>query len=790
MEVAMFLKFLPAFFLLAVFSRSASAEFPLVKQGRAAAICIDADAHPAVKTAARLLSEDIERVSGVLPEIVHALRPGPIVLIGQIGKSKILHSVVDVPADEIRGQWERWLHRTIGETTLVIAGSDFRGTAYGALEISRMIGVSPWYFWADVEPQKQAELILDVPDQIFPGPAVQYRGIFINDEDVNFRPWTLNYFAETDVGPKSYAAVFELMLRLRANYLWPAMHNYYGRSFTWDPPPYETMPFYYVEGNREMADTFGIVMGSSHHEPLHRNNLYEWDAEHEEPYGYTENRERFLNWLKKRVREVRDSENIFTLAMRGKGDVSLEKSLPPGTDMIEVVQNGLDDQRQILEEVYGRPASEIPQIFVAYSEGLKQLKSGLEIPEDVTLIWPDNNYGKLRGLPNETMQQRSGGHGLYYHFEHLGGKIPNRYTWLDSVPLDLVVQEHLTALDNKVDKLWIVNVGDIKPHEKEIDFYMELAWNPKPWTAKNAEQFYEIWAARTFGREVAPEIAAIQAAYIDLTRDCRPEYTGYPGYTFSREQQIKRTRAWMELISRTDRLAQNIPARLQDAFFQLIAYPVKAAGHYQCSRYFGQRSIELAEAQSVEANSYARRANSCYFEALTLTRHYTSEIKNGKWKHMMVFSNFTPFRPPPVGWVYPRNPHLPELKLTDARLRAPMTISDNILIGTAKKRCAPEDGGAATWTFTSHVGGYVELWLNINSQRADADSLYITFNGNQVCAEWLLNESPTLKAEQKRKAGFHWQRVMLLDLKPGTNTLSLHQCEATPVSGIRLQAIQ
>ncbi len=294
-------------------------EISLVREKQTCAIYVDKDANQTVQVAAELLAGDIERVSNRKPAITHEFAGSEtVIVIGEIGKCPLLKSLASkhsVSVDEITGTWERYLHATVLDPApgvkkaLIVAGSDRRGTAYGALEISRMIGVSPWYWWADVTPPKQSELVLCIPDKVSPGPAVKYRGIFINDEDVCLVPWACNYFDENTLGPKAYEQIFELMLRLRANYIWPGMHNYFGRAWLWEPLPRNNEPFHYVHGNREMADKYGIIVGSSHCEPLHRNPMYEWGAEHPgEKYGYHENTPLFLGWLKTRVLEAKAYE--------------------------------------------------------------------------------------------------------------------------------------------------------------------------------------------------------------------------------------------------------------------------------------------------------------------------------------------------------------------------------------------------------------------------------------------------------------------------------------------------
>ncbi|VGO18620.1 glycosyl hydrolase 115 family protein [Pontiella sulfatireligans] len=780
-------------FLLVVMSAWCDSSFTILKNGNVAPICVDADAAPVLHEAARMLAEDIEAIGGVRPAIVHAVSAKPAIYLGQVGKSALIQQLAGretLPVKQLTGGWERFLHARVNGS-VVVMGSDPRGTAYGTLELSRMLGISPWIWWADLPPEPRTEIELSVSDKVFAGPAVQYRGIFINDEDNHLRPWACNYFNEEHLGPKAYEKIYELMLRLRANYLWPAMHNR-TNSRIWGQLPHKTFPFHYVEGNREMANRFGIIIGSSHHEPLHRNTLHEWGDENgREKYGYYANKELFLEWLKKRVVEAKECDNIFTLAMRGSGDSGIK--VPDGVDVIDVINEGILAQRQILADVFKKPAQEIPQIFVPYSEVLKQFNEGLIIPEDVTLVWPDNNSGTMRQYPDADQQARSGGNGVYYHFQHLGPGISGRTTWLNSTPLDLIAKEHHAALQAKTDKLWVVNVGDIKHAEKELEFYMDLAWDPAPWTEETAMSYYQAWAARTFEADSAAEIASIQSDFIDLIRFCRAEYIDADKYQFERDEEIQRTEKWQELISRTDAVSARLPARLQDAYFHLIAYPVKACAGLHSSRYLAKRSRELSEQGSPEANELARKAYAQFMVAQQMADYFNNDLQNGKWYKMTAIANYIPFRPPVVGWRYEIEPKLPKLSLSTARIEAPMQLVDGALSGpTEQPRYAPGEGGSASWTFTSNVEGFIALDLFVDCPSVLNDSLYVTLNGQRTTVEWLLNAVEPGMRDSKalnRQKGPLWQTVLLLDLKKGRNTLTLATCEPVRILDLKLSRL-
>ena len=446
-------------------------------------ILVDPDDSPVVMKAAGMFAADLERVTGKRPEVETRVRRGrPAVIIGVKGNSGMIDKlsakgVIDI--DSLDGAVERYRILTVPNPAkgipeaLVIAGSDRRGAAYGALAVSEAMGVSPWEWWADVPVARIPELRI-VADYLSREPSVRYRGIFINDEDWGLKPWSSNNYEKElgDIGPRTYARVCELLLRLKGNMLAPAMHSCTGA-------------FYSHAGSKEVADSFGIIITTSHCEPMLFNNAAqsEWDSERDGEWNYVTNRATIYDKFDKRLEEAGRFENIYTIAMRGvhdegmRGDMSMDKR-------VEVLTQVITDQREILEKHTGKAADRVPQIFVPYKETLDVYEAGLQLPDDVTIVWPDDNYGFLKHLSDGRGRGRKGGAGVYYHTSYLG--TPHDYLWLCTTPPVLMYEELKKAYDYGADRYWLLNVGDIKPMELAIQSFMEMAWDMDAWSYEKA----------------------------------------------------------------------------------------------------------------------------------------------------------------------------------------------------------------------------------------------------------------------------------------------------------------
>ena len=595
-------------------TRSPSADdFVLASNGITGAIFIESNEDPSVRRATGDLAEDFARVTGTKPAVDNNFSAAnkTRVIVGIIGKSKIIGQLAaagKLATNGVTGGWESYLLQVVKNplpgvaSALVIAGSDRRGTIYGIYQLSEIIGVSPWYWWADVPvtPAKSLALRGDLFKQL--PPAVKYRGIFLNDEDWGLRPWAAKTFEPKtgNIGPKTYAKIFELLLRLHANYLWPAMHP-------------GTTAFNSILTNREIANEYGIVMGSSHCEQMLRNNISEWDEQTNGDYNFVTNPDGVLKYWEQRVRENEKFENIYTVGMRGIHD----GAMPGGGAAREKsarLETIIADQREMLARNVNPNVAAVPQIFCPYKEVLPLYRLMKNLPEDITLVWPDDNYGYVRQFSNMRERMRHGGAGVYYHVSYWGA--PRDYLWLCSTPPALIAEEMTKAYDYGADKVWILNVGDLKPAELDMEFFLKLAWNPYSWNGTNTYDLLEKQIARDFGNEHAAEITSILAEYYRLNFLRKPEHMDFPtNNLFSASEAEQRLVAWEKLSARVESVETSLSPEWRDSFFELIAYPVKAAAAMN----------EKCLAGSPNAAAEIHR----------LTKIYNEQTANGKWRNMM-----------------------------------------------------------------------------------------------------------------------------------------------------------
>jgi lysophospholipase L1-like esterase len=554
----------------------------------------------------------------------------------QLTDNKNRAQIIVSSSNELQGKWEAF-QLDVRDKKLFITGSDARGKAYGILELSRLIGVSPWEWWADVTPPKQIVCLLSEIEKSRQSPSVQYRGIFLNDEDWGLLPWaTKNFDNElidgvrmTDnprwkgaIAPGCYEKIFQLLLRLRANTIWTAMHEC-------------TVPFYFVKGNREIADKYGIVVGTSHCEPLMRNSASEWDVSGEGDYNFVTNRQNVLDYWAERLKELQNSENIFTIGMRGKHDGMMQ-----GVKTLEEHKTALSQiipaQQELLGKHINPKPGEIPQAFIPYKEVLEVYDNGLEVPDYVTLVWCDDNYGYIRRLSDEKEQLRKGGAGVYYHVSYWGQ--PHDYLWLASTSPALIYTEMKRAYEHNAQKLWILNVGDIKPAEYLTEFFMDMAWNIHAVDA-NVFTHLENWASREFGKQHTEAITAVMKEYYRLANIRKPEFTGWSrveeyklvqnryGLTpvshseFSPAEIQRRISDCNALENRIVAIKKTVPDRLKNAYFELVEYPVRSASLINQKWLYRQLSDSAASLNA-------------YNLIDTLTMQYNA-LENGKWRGIM-----------------------------------------------------------------------------------------------------------------------------------------------------------
>lgn len=598
--------------------------FSLFTPSSVAAICTDDNDAKVVTIAANAFANDVQLISGKQMQVLHEIpSKGFSVVAGTIGNSKFIDELIKTDklnVSSVKNGWERFIIRAVGNK-LVIAGSDRRGTAYGIFHLSGAKGVSPWVYWADVLPAKKKQLYVS-GTYTSKEPSVKYRGIFINDEDWGLFPWAKRNI-DTDVqniGPKTYAKVFELLLRLKANYIWPAMHD-------------STKAFYYYKQSPKVADDYAIAIGGSHCEPMLRNNVCEWEQTFEEEYKkkpgewrYDVNKDEIYKYWNDRIAEAVNYESVVTIGMRGVHDGGMPGPKDPD-EKVKLLENIITDQRGILQNNFKQPAEKLPQIFVPYKEVLSLYRRGMKLPDDITIIWPDENFGYIRQLSTPEEQRRSGGSGVYYHLSYLGG--PHDHTWLSSAAPTLISYEMTKAHQFGANRLWVVNVGDIKPAEMETQFFLDLAWDVNQWTPGKAQQYSLHWATQTFGAASSAAIAEIKNEYYRLAQDGKPEFMRMLRYVAG--ARAERLAAYTKLLAKTDDVKKQIPARLQNAFFELIEYPVKGAVLMNQKIFYAQMSYEFP-AQSKE---YSQKSKAAFDEIKRLTLHYNTGIENGKWNGIM-----------------------------------------------------------------------------------------------------------------------------------------------------------
>ncbi|MFT3739893.1 MAG: glycosyl hydrolase 115 family protein [Breznakibacter sp.] len=661
------------FFLFLFLSKAyASAGFSLITNDKGAPVYYGGNER-VVKTAIGMLIED-SRLVCTHPFTQTGKITSSSVIVGIPAREPEFQKLLSKHGIDISGIHDKWEAFRIQSVTsgrknyLFVIGSDPRGAAYGVLELSRLIGVSPWAWWADVTPGKKTKLTLPANYKNSQSPSVQYRGIFLNDEDWGLMPWATQTLAPQSskgaIGPEAYEKIFGLLLRLRANTVWPAMHEC-------------TVPFYMVEGNRETAEKYGMVVGASHCEPMMSNAAGEWDVRGKGEYDYTKNKEQIISFWTERLKELYRSENLFTIGMRGKHDGMMQ-----GVKTLEEHKNALAqiiaDQRGLLEKYVATGTTkfpsvqDIPQVFIPYKEVLEVYDAGLEVPDDVTLVWCDDNYGYIRRLSDPQEQQRAGRAGVYYHISYWGR--PHDYLWLASTSPALVYTEMKRAYEHGADKFWILNVGDIKPGEYLTEFFLDMAWDIRFCEQNGKEQsvfnHLDRWVEREFGGQHTDEITSILKEYYRLANFRKPEHTGwsrveepgnYPrrGVTpvadseynpgFNNELQ-NRILGYLSLEEQVRQLRASIPDSKKNAFFQLVEYPVRGASLMNQKWLNARLSHHYTEIDLREAKSYAEKSIQAYYEIERITGDY-SRMENGKWDRMMDFRprNLPVFEKPVFG---------------------------------------------------------------------------------------------------------------------------------------------
>ena len=593
--------------------------------------------------AAHLLASDIELVSGYLPTVYNDISnaKGNIIVIGR-ADSELITGFGSKAADPgLKGKWESYSLRILSKplknisSALVIAGSDVRGTAYGVFSISEKIGVTPWYWWADATPKTQKTLSINVDNFISKTPSVKFRGIFINDEDWGLQPWAAKTFEpETkDIGPKTYAKVFELLLRLKANLIWPAMHP-------------STKAFYHYPGNIKAAEDYQIVVGSSHAEPMLRNNVSEWDEKSMGHFNYLTNRKKVDDYWESRIKESSKVNGIYTTGMRGIHDGEIEgvKTMEETVPLLDTI---IASQRNMLKKYVNQDITKVPQVFTPYKEVLEIYDAGLKVPEDITLVWPDDNYGYIQRLSNAEENKRPGGSGVYYHASYWGR--PHDYLWLNTTHPGHIREEMTKAYTMNAKHLWVLNVGDIKPGEYTMQLFMDMAFDIKPFEESSFSYTHlQNWLSTIFGSKESPAITKSLWKYYDLAFERKPEYMGWSrtepttgidftayNHNYYNDQAQLRVDAYNQLIKEVEAIGANINSKDKDAFFELVSYPVKGAALINKKFLYRDKAYLYAKQGRLSAQSYASLSNEAFVKISGETKYYNTKLAGGKWNGMM-----------------------------------------------------------------------------------------------------------------------------------------------------------
>jgi len=602
---------------------------------------------PVVTIALDMFTGDMKQVTGVLPQKTHTGNTA--IKIVQLDKNRsALKELLkqDVPVDSLMSKKDAFFIKVTESSNkkqLLVVGSDGRGTAYGILELSRLAGVSPWVWWGDVTPIKKNQLTLPTDYTTFQSPSVEYRGIFLNDEDWSLQPWSWKNFEPSDtkgrIGARTYKEIFKLLMRLRANAIWPGMHGI-------------TTPFYFVPGAKEAADSCGIVIGTSHCEPLMRNNVGEWKVSERGEYNYITNRESVQSYWTERLKEAGRYENFYTIGMRGIHDSGMEgvKTLQEKTDALQQVIN---DQRTLLSKYVKKDVAKIPQAFVPYKEVLQIMENGLQVPDDITLIWCDDNYGYMTRLSDQEQQKRSGGAGVYYHLSYWGR--PHDYMWLCTTQPGLVYSEMKQAYDCNARRLWIVNVHDLKPAAYDLELFLDMAWDINSVSPSTLVQHQKNWLCREFGTEAGEKLLPAMLEFYRLCGIRKPEFMGWNQVELDKKKYIK---GWSpikntdfsltEFGGELDRYLESyesikrilsevepiIPQERKDAFFAQIKYPVFGAAAMSTKMLEAQRARCIFPG-SCDTNLWTRESqlmNACaksikaYQEIRDLTDYYNHKL--------------------------------------------------------------------------------------------------------------------------------------------------------------------
>jgi hypothetical protein len=657
--------------------------FTIVNANTTATIYVDAKDWPGVLRAANDLSHDIRDITGKTPQVVSGgkLSGRNVIIIGTIGKSEIVDRLVaarKIDISALQGKWESYFTQVVQkplpgiDSALVICGSDKRGSIYGIYDLSEESGQSPWYYWADVPAKKHAELHVKAGKFTVGEPSVKYRGIFFNDEAPSLTGYIRAKYGNVptnndpakgplipagvaDYGHEFYSHVFELLLRCKGNYLWPAMWN---NAFNEDDP-----------ANAATADMYGIVMGTSHQEPMMRAQK-EWDRLPRSvtggPWNYATHPAALDKFWRDGLTRNKNFEQIVTIGLRGENDSEMVKGQDQAIDLLNKI---IPAQRRIIAETVNPDLTKVPQVWALYKEVQNYYETGgLHPPDDVTLLWAEDNNGNIRRLPTTAERKRSGGAGIYYHFDYHGG--PTDYRWVNTSPIPRIWDQMSLAKQYGADRIWVVNVGKLKNLEFAIDYWLNLGWNFNRWNNESMREFTRLWAAREFGPEHAAEIADIVTLYTKYNGRRKPERLTLATYSAVNYNEAETVAAdYNALAARAEALSRLLPKDEQNAFYELVLFPVQAGANLNEMYVAAARNELYARQGRVSANDFADMARRDYARDAELMRHYNTEFEGGKWNHFQddVHIGYT-------SWAEPKTPSMSQIHLTEVPATGPPAL--------------------------------------------------------------------------------------------------------------------
>jgi len=603
--------------LLMALTMSAAEQFVVFKASadvlslQGASISFDANEHSCVQRAVANLQQDFQKVTGT-----GLSGSQPTILIGTVGVNKQIDQWVKKgELRDLKGKTEKYIIKTIGDQ-LVIAGSDKRGTVYGIYELTKQMGVSPWYYWADVPVEKHDAIYIKKGEYTDGEPSVRYRGLFLNDEAPCLTTWVKNTFG-TDYGDhRFYEKVFELILRLKGNFLWPAM---WGWAFYADDPE-----------NSKVADEMGVIIGTSHHEPMARNHQeyarrrQEWGA-----WNYQTNKENLDRFFREGIERMKGTDDIVTIGMRGDGDEAMSENADT-----KLLENIIDNQRRIIKEVTGKPADKTTQVWALYKEVQDYYDAGLRVPDDVMILISDDNWGDIRRVPTAAERSRKGGWGIYYHVDYVGA--PRNTKWLNVTQTQQMFEQLSLAYDFGIQRMWILNVGDLKPMEYPITLFMDMAWSPKDYTVQTVTDHTRNFFRSVFCNCIAEEAADIYNRNCQYMARVTPEMLDARTYNIETGEWRQVADDYQRLELRALRLYDQIPAETRDFYRQLVLFPVQAMANLYDMYYAQAMNQYLAANKNPDANLWADKVKDCFRRDSLLCAAYNTDIAGGKWNGMMI----------------------------------------------------------------------------------------------------------------------------------------------------------